>query len=47
MFTPRLSARQLAIEMDEPDSRLRAELPEVGEVFIDITDHREGGDGNG
>jgi cation diffusion facilitator family transporter len=39
-----LSARQLASAMDELDSRLRAELPEIGEVFIDITDHREGGD---
>jgi cation diffusion facilitator family transporter len=42
-----LSARQLASAMDELDSRLRAELPEIGEVFIDITDHREGGDGDG
>jgi hypothetical protein len=25
--------------MDEVDARLRAELPEVGEVFIDVTDH--------
>ena len=22
-------------------------LPEIGEVFIDITNHREGGDGDG
>src|SRR3954466_12231101 len=42
-----LSGRQLASAMDELDSRLRAELPEIGEVFIDITDHREGGDGVG
>jgi cation diffusion facilitator family transporter len=42
-----LSARQLASAMDELDSRLRAELPEIGEVFIDITDHRETGDGDG
>jgi cation diffusion facilitator family transporter len=42
-----LSARQLASAMDELDSRLRAELPEIGEVFIDITDHREGGDADG
>ncbi len=42
-----LSARQLASAMDELDSRLRAELPEIGEVFIDITNHREGGDGDG
>jgi cation diffusion facilitator family transporter len=41
-----LSAGQLASAMDELDSRLRAELPEIGEVFIDITDHREGGDGD-
>jgi cation diffusion facilitator family transporter len=39
-----LSGRQLASAMDRLDSRLRAELPEVGEVFIDITDHREGGE---
>jgi hypothetical protein len=25
--------------MDEVDSQLRAELPEVGEVFIDVTAH--------
>ncbi len=37
-----LSAPQLASAMDELDSRLRAELPEIGEVFIDITNHREG-----
>ena len=42
-----LSAPQLASAMDELDSRLRAELPEIGEVFIDITNHREGGDGDG
>ncbi len=42
-----LSARQLASAMDELDSRLRAELPEIGEVFIDITNHREGSDGDG
>ena len=42
-----MSAPQLASAMDELDSRLRAELPEIGEVFIDITDHREGGDGDG
>src|SRR3954462_3793670 len=39
-----LSGRQLASAMDELDSRLRAGLPEIGEVFIDITDHREGGE---
>jgi cation diffusion facilitator family transporter len=42
-----LSARELGIAMDELDSRLRAELPEIGEVFIDITDHTEGDDGDG
>jgi cation diffusion facilitator family transporter len=44
---PHQSARQLASAMDELDLRLRAELPEIGEVFIDITDHQEGGDGDG
>jgi hypothetical protein len=39
--------RQLASAMDELDSRLRAELPEIGEVFIEITNQREGGDGDG
>ena len=34
-----LTVEQLAREMDEVDTRLRAELPEVGEVFIDVTDH--------
>ena len=34
-----LTVEQLAREMDEVDRRLRAELPEVGEVFIDVTDH--------
>ena len=38
---PDLTAHELAVAMDELDSRLRAELPEVGEVFIDITDHAE------
>jgi cation diffusion facilitator family transporter len=42
-----LDADELAEAMDELDSRLRAELPEIGEVFIDITSHREGGDGDG
>jgi hypothetical protein len=36
-----LTAHELAVAMDELDSRLRSELPEVGEVFIDITDHTE------
>jgi cation diffusion facilitator family transporter len=30
---------QLAGELDRLDSQLRAELPEVGEVFIDVTRH--------
>jgi divalent metal cation (Fe/Co/Zn/Cd) transporter len=34
-----LTVEQLAREMDQVDTRLRAELPEVGEVFIDVTDH--------
>jgi cation diffusion facilitator family transporter len=42
-----MSPPQLASAMGELDSRLRAELPEIGEVFIDITNHREGGDGDG
>ena len=29
--------------MDRLDARLRAELPEVGEVFIDVTDHDDKG----
>ena len=32
-------ARRLARAMDRLDARLRAELPEVGEVFIDVTQH--------
>jgi cation diffusion facilitator family transporter len=34
-----LSADELAMEMDQLDANLRAELPEVGEVFIDVTQH--------
>jgi cation diffusion facilitator family transporter len=39
-----MDADELAEAMDEIDSRLRAELPEIGEVFIDLTAHggREG-----
>jgi cation diffusion facilitator family transporter len=37
--SPDLSADELASEMDRLDTRLRAELPEVGEVFIDVTQH--------
>jgi hypothetical protein len=25
--------------MDDLDTRLRRELPEIGDVFIDVTDH--------
>ena len=35
-----MNADELAAAMDEVDSRLRAELPEIGEVFIDVTTHR-------
>jgi cation diffusion facilitator family transporter len=38
-----LTVEQLAREMDEIDTRLRAELPEVAEVFIDVTDHHDKG----
>jgi cation diffusion facilitator family transporter len=34
-----LSVDELAREMDQLDARLRGELPEVGEVFIDVTQH--------
>lgn len=34
------SAEQLARLLDELDQRLRSELPEIGEVFIDLTAHR-------
>jgi cation diffusion facilitator family transporter len=34
-----LSVEALARAMDELDARLRSELPEVGEVFIDVTQH--------
>jgi cation diffusion facilitator family transporter len=34
-----MDADELAEAMDEIDSRLRAELPEIGEVFIDVTAH--------
>jgi cation diffusion facilitator family transporter len=37
--SPDLSADELAMEMDQLDASLRAELPEVGEVFIDVTQH--------
>jgi divalent metal cation (Fe/Co/Zn/Cd) transporter len=34
------SGEELAGRLDELDMRLRGELPEVGEVFIDVTAHR-------
>ena len=34
-----LTGDQLAREMDQIDARLRSELPEIGEVFIDVTQH--------
>ena len=37
--SPDLSADELARAMDRLDARLRAELPEVAEVFIDVTQH--------
>lgn len=37
--TAGLSGEQLARLLDELDRRLRRELPEIGEVFIDITAH--------
>jgi cation diffusion facilitator family transporter len=36
----KLDVDQLARSMDELDARLRSELPEIGEVFIDVTQHR-------
>jgi cation diffusion facilitator family transporter len=37
--SPHLSVDELAQEMDRLDARLRGSLPEVGEVFIDLTQH--------
>jgi cation diffusion facilitator family transporter len=37
---PGQTADQLAGALDAIDQRLRSELPEVGEVFIDVTAHR-------
>jgi divalent metal cation (Fe/Co/Zn/Cd) transporter len=34
-----LAAEEFAREMEEVDARLRAALPEIGEVFIDATSH--------
>jgi GMP synthase PP-ATPase subunit len=33
------SGEQLAQLLDELDKRLRRELPQIGEIFIDITSH--------
>jgi divalent metal cation (Fe/Co/Zn/Cd) transporter len=38
--SPHLSVHRLAQEMDRLDAQLRSSLPEVGEVFIDLTQHR-------
>jgi divalent metal cation (Fe/Co/Zn/Cd) transporter len=37
--SPALSVDEVAQEMDRLDAQLRNELPEVGEVFIDLTKH--------
>ncbi len=41
---PGKTAEQLASALDDLDHRLRQELPEVAEVFIDLTSHRAGPD---
>jgi cation diffusion facilitator family transporter len=38
--TPGQSGDDVARLLDDLDNRLRAELPEIGEVFIDVTTHR-------
>jgi cation diffusion facilitator family transporter len=40
---PDQTAEQLAARLDELDLRLRRELPEIGEVFIDVTANRRAG----
>jgi hypothetical protein len=42
--TPGQSGDELAFALEELDQRLRRELPEIGEVFIDVTAHRGGRD---
>jgi hypothetical protein len=39
---PGRTADELAIALDGIDHALRQELPEVAEVFIDLTSHRAG-----
>ena len=39
---PGQTADELAVALDEIDHALRQELPEVAEVFIDLTSHRAG-----
>jgi cation diffusion facilitator family transporter len=39
---PGLTGDQLAGLLDDLDGRLRSELPEIAEVFIDVTSHRSG-----
>jgi cation diffusion facilitator family transporter len=34
-----LTVQELARSMDDLDTRLRTELPEIGDVFIDVTEH--------
>lgn len=36
-----MTVEQFAREMDEIDALLRAELPEIGEIFIDATSHSD------
>ena len=40
---PGLTADELAGALDDIDRALRRELPEIAEVFIDLTSHRAGG----
>ena len=38
----RASGEDLARLLDDLDRRLRTALPEIGEVFVDVTAHRRG-----
>jgi phage terminase Nu1 subunit (DNA packaging protein) len=40
---PGRTADELASALDDIDRALRRELPEIAEVFIDLTSHRAGG----
>ena len=40
--SPGQSGEDLARLLDDLDRRLREALPEIGEVFIDVTAHRRG-----